>query len=414
MMPTTKTLSRDVVIPVTVSTADLSALRSQFDSLTPDAERLLASGTLSVPADELLAYALYYEWVDSPPYNTYAGLLTKVPDRIAEFEDYLIRESDGSLRLKRPPTRSFTEKMGIAASLAFSSRLLDLPHSDFAKIPESPGPRGYRTMDWESTVIAADAARVFQVESKGTHDGVSAGAQERDITAKKLAIRKRTVGKTPLLLVGTVFDLRHEGPNATRLTVHDPPEATTNIDPAVHRVVTRLRYYFEEWRRINRGWITLALANRLAALESADEAALRVLTGVPLVDTLGRRLRLSEQFSAVLQLVGGQRAFGRVYDLRLTSESFRNDRLDAIRSRDQRLYFRGLLESTLLTVIDQDFPALARLDAPHGSLGIQDRDRRGLVRVLRSGLVVGTFNDSNWDRDVLPKLLGVSNDEERE
>lgn len=380
-----------IKIPIEIPSDDqaLFAVAEVMETLPGIGPLLSASDPeLNVDVDVLFAYALFLEWADISGWRSYKDLAKRVPERRSRFEDYL-DHSSGSVSLRRPPAGDMVESIGVGTALALSAELLRITEADFRKIRQTSS---YRTLDYEIPLLAASDAEVFEVECKGSHDGKSVAAALDSIAKKKASRRERSRGSEShsgkVQLLGVICDIQHEGASPTRLILKDPPSEESRYEPRRLRLLNRLRFYWEELLRMSpRSALTIALANRIRLLED-PERPLASFERVPLVTGRGERVRYD--YLAESRTLFAGKAKGRVYDLRLTPEAWRERSIEHVLKEPQRLYFQGLNQKVLAALVSQDFERIL-------SLRFESDEREAPLVQTPSGLVVGVTKDEEWD-----------------
>jgi len=260
-----------IEIPVEISEGDLELFASPDNPLCQWSNHFqeLAKEGLRVDEEELFAYAIFVEWVDSPGWNTYKDLALRLPNRRERFEEYVHCGDGSSICLTRPPTRDICEALGVGATLTLTARVLGLTNADFSKIPETSK---HRTLDYEHPLRASNGNQLIRVEAKGTHDGKSVSAQKASIKEKKATLRDDTeYGGHSECMIGVIFDLQYKRSRGySRLIVMDPPADQVFLDPDFVQLVNRLYYYSMELSHISRGQLSVALANRARDVEALE------------------------------------------------------------------------------------------------------------------------------------------------
>ncbi len=322
------------------------------------------------------------------------------------FESF-VKDKGKEIYLTREPTRHITEYMGVGAGLSLTKRIFNFTDADFSIIKETSL---NKTLDYN--YIASTGEKILEVETKGTHDGKSTYNQLKSIDEKKRDMRSHNDDDGNMMLIGTVFDIKYKS-SKSKIILADPPLNKYGGDPKYIKVLNRLRYYYSELIKITpRSHLTVALINRIRVLEGMGEAW-KKLDNIPLMNSYGDPLEISEGMADSIWLVDNTVVHGRIYDLRITRELFYELRdteaiLEKIRSMPQRLYFRGITHAILLSLAKQDFADISELKIEEGNIGIAsgwDRYRTGRLERLSSGLLIGTFNQANWDTDWLPDIV---------
>jgi hypothetical protein len=376
-------------IEVLIKEEDEVGFRSSWatwPSLLVSLTKLKQSG-LSLTRDELFAYSMYYEWHDRAGWRTHAELSSRLGSRRERFEDYLAEGED--LRLSMEAVKDVTESLGVGATLAASAKLLGLTEADFAKIPETSR---HSTLDFGRTWMASDGEVIFNVEAKGTVDGASRAKQIRSIREKKADVR-RPKGTTPLVELGMVLDLPLHA-NRAELILVDPPVDGVTIDPVKWKLLSRLRYYQEELRRVTTGRLSTSLADRIAVLDRLSTYA--DLDGLPLSGPFGAPVRIYDSIAHTLHT--NEEVFhGRLYDLSLGA--------GRPRTPATRLLFRGLKREIILALGKQDFARITAFRYAPRPVAVdswRNSGQSGGLLLSSAGIATGFISDPNWNVETEP------------
>ena len=365
---------------------------------------------LKISFEELFAYCLYLNWLDQPGWKYNRELALKVPAFRGMFESF-ISENKGKILLTREPTRHIIEYLGVGAGLSLIKRLVGFTDADFARIKETSHP----TMDY--TYNASDGEKILEIETKGTHDRKSIHDHLKSIDDKKAYHRKNIDTSGNTVLFGTIFNIKLEK-YRSEIILADPPINLYGGDPQFVKLINRLKYYYSELIKISRSHLAVSLINRINNLQNLG-ATWRGLDNIPLVNIDGEPIRIYETMAEPIWFDDGTIAHGRIYDLRLTPEVIskfytKEELLEQIKDKPQRLYFRGIDSNVFTSISKQNFKNITLLKVEETVIGIKNKGyiyRKGKLLRLSSGLVVGTFTQENWDQEILPirieKILGA-------
>lgn len=374
-------------INVLIQEEDEAGFRStwaKWPSLLKAMIELKQSG-LSLTQDELFVYSMYYEWHDRNGWRTYADLRSRLSSRLARFEDYI--EKVDALRLSMAPVKDVTESLGIGATLAASAKLLGLTEADFSKIPETSR---HSVLDFTRTWMASDGEVMFNVEAKGTVDSASRAKHIQSIRKKK-ADTRRPKGTTPLIELGMVLDLPLTKSHA-ELTLVDPPVDGVSTDPVKWRLLSRLRYYQEELRRVTSGRLSTSLADRIEVLDRLSTYA--ELDGLPITGPFGTPVKIYSSIAYTLHTNQGV-FHGRLYDLSVASRH----------QPSTRLLFRGLNREIILSLGKQDFKGITTFRYAPQTVVVErwrNSGRSGNLLLSSAGIATGFISDPNWAKEAEP------------
>jgi hypothetical protein len=299
--------------------------------------------------------------------------------------------------------------MGVAAALSTAQTVFPVTDADFQRIAETSR---IKTFDYTNTLVGSTGARFLQIEAKGTHDNKSTRSQARDIRLKKARQAKamRADGRKDMAFAATVLDVQHQSKNETRITFCDPPADTIESDPFVYRLLARLTYYWQQIRYIvPTGRITVALANRLRALEAAPDQW-QSLREVPLVAGNGEPLEIPERMGWTLTTEDDRfrptRVFGTIIDLRLSPDGIsRWSSASELPAIDPPLLFIGLDEQVLVSIVTQDYHAMSELLFLPSELRVAMPRVSGSLYRVRSGLVSGRIDHRDWRKEDIEKQI---------
>lgn len=246
---------------------------------TASVMEVLVAKPLEIPKAEFLTYYLFHRIkLGTEGYRDYDSVAQKVHlwlGAIGECIDY----DAGSVRTPHGATQQLTEvseHVGEAIGLSVMNRIHGLTEADWAPITEQRGRNAKPSFDFQ---IASDGRQFVQVETKGSSaadnrvlsDAVKAQKRKIDEKKAKLAeLAKKGEDPNPASLrYGTiaVVDSRKDG--NVRCLLTDPPADQVDEDPAVFRLLTRMRR-LRDWISFlsPRSPFAAALATRVAGLEA--------------------------------------------------------------------------------------------------------------------------------------------------
>jgi hypothetical protein len=293
---------------------------------------------------------------------------TKIGRALAELDGW-VHFRDGSLVSDPnaiPQDLAITEHIGEAAALSVVGQIHDIHDADWDKIPQYPGRSGFKTFDYEHTIISAsDGKLVIQVEAKGTvvenTSDISKNVKlhKANIDDKKAQIRTLehagTYRHPANVRYGVICALGRTGPLRCWLT--DPPGEDVSYARR-YRLLARLQFMFD-WISFLSGGSQLAasLATRLRALNALVDPF--VLSEVPLLRGNGKPFDLAE-FSLFHQVPGFYAHLCRVTDGPAVGT--------IVQLPDNRLFFLGVQRELFEMAAAQTFDAIVNYRSYGGSI----------------------------------------------
>jgi len=246
---------------------------------------------LTIDPLEFLANSMFMEQKLNPGWSTRDELRARAAGRIEEFDEYF--DSTDTLRARFPAAdmEYRTERAGVAAALSAMDSVFDTHSADWEKIPVS----GEKDLDFR---VAAVGDGLVTVEAKASIVADPA-KKEPGISKHKKSIKDKKAAqdgnRAQERLLGTIVAIPTSHSESARIWLVDPPIDDLDIEPAKHRVLTRLRYYYRVISTIGTPHMLIALSNRIRVLESVSDWS--SLDGVPLVSGQGKGFGVPISFS---------------------------------------------------------------------------------------------------------------------
>lgn len=374
-------------VRVAVDYYDKAEAKAFSSGAYPHRVRDFAQTTIEIPIAEFLTY---YQFEDKEHQVT-PPTLEELRDQVLQTWDGLkkwVSFENGSI-LVRPAFHTLpngiTKQLGDAVSMAVANRIHNLTEADWGYIPRAKK----KTMDWW---FASDGKNLIEIEAKGSfvRDAsmlTELSHQRRKIREKKKEATEPDYHRPPALRYGTILaiDSNPEGMAHCRLV--DPEGTVSDFDPMTMRLLHRLR-----WARnlvgviSRRSDLTVALANRLAALErmespwSMNEVPLERGSGEP-IDLEPSDPTNYSSFFAERSVVNHEPIGGMV-----------------TRIYDTHLLFIGIHEDWLTSLARQDFDRIISLKFE--------------AKTLLDATLFCTMSRSQMEREGLEMLLEREGDEE--
>ncbi|MFO1483875.1 MAG: hypothetical protein U1F71_10995 [Verrucomicrobiaceae bacterium] len=246
-----------------------------------------------IPISEFLTYSLFYlKQHQSRTHPDIAAIARRVDRADTELSEW-VQWDGNSLRVHDQCDSldtSITRRLGDAVGLAVANDIHGLNDADWDFIEERAG---VKTLDWH---IASDGNQHIEVEAKGRVIADASmltglkGAYD-SIKEKKAAAQQPGYHRAPALRYGTILAIDQKPASTMYCRLVDPDGSPTKRDPKATRLINRLTWAINIVAIISRrSSFTVALNNRLAALEKLDDPF--VLSGVPLLKGDGTKMDL--------------------------------------------------------------------------------------------------------------------------
>ena len=303
----------------------------------------IARTVIEIPMAEFLTY---YQFEDKE-HRLVPTTLDELRDQVLDTWNGLrkwVSFENGSILVKPAfhtlPT-GITKQLGDAVSMAVANRIHDLTEADWGYIPRAK----VKTLDWW---FASDGKNLIEIEAKGrfVHDASRLSElsdQRRKIREKKKDAAAPDYHRPPALRYGTILAIDSNAEGIAHCRLVDPDGTASDLDPMAMRLLHRLR-----WARnlvgviSRRSDLTVALANRLAALEQMESPW--VMNEVPLERGSGEPIDLEpadptqySSFFAERSVVEGGPIGGvvtRIYDTHLLFIGIHEDWLTSLARQD--------------------------------------------------------------------------------
>jgi hypothetical protein len=283
-------------VEVAVEYYDAAERAAFLDGRYPAQIANIAGRRIQVPISEILTYSLFYlKQHQSRTHPDIAAVARKVDRADAELSEW-VQWDGNSLRVNDDSDSldtSITRRLGDAVGMAVANDIHGLNDADWDFIEERPGRGGTMTLDWH---VASDGDQHIEVETKGRVIADSAmltglkGAYD-SIKAKKAAAAQPGYHRPPALRYGTILAIDKNPGSTMHCRLVDPDGSSIKRDPKASRLINRVSWAINIVAIISRrSSFTVALNNRLAALEKLDDPF--VLSGVPLLKGDGTTMDL--------------------------------------------------------------------------------------------------------------------------
>lgn len=287
----------------------------------------LTDKVVSIKKSDLLSYMIFTEQKDIAGFATFLELNNRVEKRLGDIDDYLTftNRSVQSKFIGACMDNNLTERLGVGLGLSVLNQLHNLTEADWKRIPEVPGPRGFKTLDFEIS-LASDGASYISVENKGStvEDNLrkpsNISHHYSSIKNKKISINITTTSHLSLHY-GTIGVLDNKKDSIARVWLVDPPSTEIRMDPYKYKLLARLHYYLDEFRNIGiRKRILDALENRITEISNRQDYL--SLNNIPLLE----RIRDSENFYIdnrnSFVAIDTNEAFGKFFTIQIKQNPF--------------------------------------------------------------------------------------------
>lgn len=310
----------------------------------------LTSNTVSIEKGDLLAYMMFTEQGNFPGRRTYADLSARIQQRLGDFDDHFTF-NNGSIQARyigNDMVGDFTERLGVGLGLCIIDKIEGLTQADWQYIPTVAGPNGYPTFDYEYH-LASTGSNFIQVENKGStvddndYKRPSVSILYADIKRKKRSIRAdethRGIAIHHNTYYGTIAVLDNRTNSVARVWLIDPPAFNFEMDPYKYKLLTRLKYYLEEFRNIGvKEAIVSPLERRIEDIQRSSDYMSYNNVRIDYVSPKGiERFLDGKMFAAV----DTNEAFGRIFTVE--------------RNRRNIPYLVAFPKALIRIIIEQDF-----------------------------------------------------------
>ncbi len=243
----------------------------------------LVDRNISIPKDEFLTYMLFTDQDDNyEGYRDYFEISYNINNRIGDL-DRFVTFNNGSLQSRVSSSRMhdtrLTEKIGVGQGLCVVNKIHSLTAADWKKIPET---NQHSTFDF--TLKASTGNNYIQVENKGSIVGDNTDNRlvrhhysgSYGILGKKTFVRaeEARLGIVPHgnLFYGTIGVLDENITSIAKVWLVDPPALEIMMDPQKYKLLARLHYYLDEFRKIGvREKIIKALKLRIDQITYSED-----------------------------------------------------------------------------------------------------------------------------------------------
>lgn len=246
----------------------------------------LVQNGVTIPKDEFLAYMIFIDQYDADGFRTYIELSKRISFKLGDIDDYL-SFNNSSIQSKVSSKRLFnskiTERIGVSLGLCVVNNIHGFTKADWKKIDDTQGPKAHPTFDFEYSV-ASTGINYIQVEDKGSvvidnYDSKLVAhhySGKHGILKKKHYIRKINLEKNmPVhqhLFYGTISVLDQRAVSLAKVWLVDPPAFEINMDPRKYKLLARLYYYLDEFKKIGvKEGITKVLEERIKLIKESKD-----------------------------------------------------------------------------------------------------------------------------------------------
>jgi len=271
-------------------------LRLNYPSEFGRIDKVVQAGHIKIPFADFKTYTqMHHQNSEDDKLRSFEAIHDSLGDLYGNVNFYTHFDEETSRfysdRIDNNEQNHVSESIGCGGALGVISAIYGLTQADWQRI----NIQGHKDFDFDSAIIQNFKKKV-EVEAKGTI--TSDNSEKANFSYHKSSIKAKKEEKSDSgsdLLIGAITVV--DDVNHAKVYLVDPPDQSNLNDEFRFKIKTlkRLTYYCH-WMSIisNRSYLTIALKNRMKALELIDN--MNLLNHIVLTNANDKVLKIDENF----------------------------------------------------------------------------------------------------------------------